>query len=203
MAGGLTDQLAVSIDPTRMLYRWEVEHRLDYAVLGALPSTIVPVLDAGVWHPGLINAYRASRIEGFSAPQVTPRVRPQVEVIAPGAVWRITEGNRRHLLRLESPSITVIDEAYGSRTVPIERLERVTLTRRRQYPALLIEADGVTYGLPLHDSGPDDDRLATMLSTAHQRGCPIELSVRRSPFWQMDGSVDEVEAVVDGVALLG
>jgi len=42
------------------------------------------VLDAGAWHGAVIHAYRAARLRGFE--------QPEVEVIAAGSVWRITEG---------------------------------------------------------------------------------------------------------------
>ncbi len=42
------------------------------------------MLDAGAWHGAVIHAYRAARLPSFE--------QPEVEVIAAGSVWRITEG---------------------------------------------------------------------------------------------------------------
>jgi hypothetical protein len=196
VAATVTDNLAVPIDPTKMLARWEAVHALDYAVLGDIASAVAPVLDGGAWDGALIHAYRAARLPGFE--------RPEVEVLAPGAVWRISEGDRTHLLRMEEPSITVFDEAYGSRRVAIGPLERAAIVHRRNYPAFVVSgADSSdSYAVPLHDAGPLEEQQLAMLRLAFEQGTPVELDVRRSPYWSMDGSVDDVVATIEGVTLL-
>ena len=195
-ATNATDNLAVPIDPTNMLARWEEVHALDYAVLGDIASAVAPVLDGGAWHGALIHAYRAARLPGFDS--------PEVEVLAPGAVWRISEGDRTHLLRIEEPSITVFDEAYGSRRVVIGSLEQAAIVRRRNYPAFVVSGtdSSDSYAVPLHDAGPLEEQKLAILRLAFEQGTPVELDVRRSPYWSMDGSVDDVVATIEGVTLL-
>ena len=43
--------------------------------------------------------------------------------------------------------------------------------------------------------------MADLLRQAYQQRTAVELEVRRSPFWGMDGSLDEFLAVIDGVRL--
>lgn len=190
-----TDGQAVSVDPTRMLERWERVHGLDYRVLGDIAADVGPVLDGGQWHGALLHAYRAARLPSFE--------RPEIEVIAPGAVWRIAEGDRTHLLRIEEPTITVFDEAYGSRTVVLDRVERAGVVQRRNYPTFVIGGvDDDAYAVPLHDPGPVDEQKVAMLRLAYEQGVPVELQIRRSPYWSMDGSIDEIAGLIDGVTVL-
>ena len=104
-----------------------------------------------------------------------------------------------HLLRAERGAITVIEEAYGHRTISPSSIDRLGLTRRRSYPTFLVEADGLTYGVPLHQA-PDADRtLVDLLRSAVGARRRVELEIRRSAFWGMDGSLDEFAGVVTGV----
>lgn len=190
-----TDSGAVPIDPTRMLSRWEVEHALDYAVLGTIDAGVAEALDDGLWSAPLVAAYRSSRIRALQT--------PSVEVLAAGAVWRLTDGTAAHLLRLEGPSITIFDEAYGTRTVHVGHLDEVAVVRRRSHPTVVVTAEGIVYGIPLHDATASDRHLVDLLHAAFDAGgdTNVTLQVRRSPFWGMDGSVDEVSAVIEGVRL--
>jgi hypothetical protein len=76
-------------------------------------------------------------------------------------------------------------------------------------PVFLAEAGGQTYGIPLHDvandqlhgAGGQESMMADLLRQAYQQRTAVDLEVRRSPFWGMDGSLDEYLAVIDGVRL--
>lgn len=189
-----TDPNAVSIDPTRMLARWERVHALDYAVLGLLDDSLVPALDAQVWAEELHGAYRSARLPPFESPTVL--------ALAAGSVWRVSEGDRSHLLRLEGPHITVIDEAYGTRTVAAERIDSLAVTRRRSFPTCVVSCASGRYGVPLHDETSFERDLVDLLELAVDRELAVELDVRRSAFWGMDGSVDDIVGVLEGVHLL-
>ncbi len=189
------------IDPTRLLYYWERTHKLDYAIVGALPVAAAPVLNAAVAAPALAAAFAGAGI-------VVP-VNPVITVLAPDCVWRIVGDNVAYLLRSERGAITVIDEAYGSQLVPSAPLTRIGFQYRLGYPTFLIEVADVVYGIPLHGvindpllgRGFDETTLVALLEQAYQSQVSVELDVRRSAFWGMDGSVDGFAAVVEGVRL--
>ena len=69
-SGDLTRQ-AVPIDPTRLLYRWEVELELDYAVLGGIDPSVSGDLDAVTWSAPLQTAYDSVGIPSFVNPTIT------------------------------------------------------------------------------------------------------------------------------------
>ena len=178
------------VDPTRLLYRWEQALDLDYAVLGSVDVAAAAELDAETAGVTLTAAYVAAEIALPSSPQIT--------ALAPGCVWRITGTDAMHLLRAECGALTVIKEAYGHRTIDPGSIERIGLTRRRSYPTFMVEADGLTYGVPLHQA-PDADRtLVDLLRSAVGARRRVELEIRRSAFWGMAGSQDEFAGVVTG-----
>lgn len=189
-AGIDTDRDAVPVDPTRLLYRWEQELELDYAVLGTIDADVAAALDLGNWEPPTLGAYRSARLHRFET--------PEVEVLAAGAVWRVTEGEVSHLLRLEGPNITVIDEAYGVRGVALDRIDQVGLVRRSGYPTFVVSAGDMQYAIPLHQATDVERELVALLRSAHERGATADLDIRRSPFWGMDGSIDDISAVIEG-----
>ena len=190
---GDTDTEAVPVDPTRLLYHWEQAVELDYAVLGSIDASAGAELDAGTVGPVLTATYGAAGIDLPSSPQIA--------ALATGCVWRITGAEVVHLLRAERGSITVIEEAYGHRTVSPSSIDRIGITRRLSYPTFLVEADGITYGIPLHQA-PDPDRmLGDLLRSAVGARRRVELEIRRSAFWRMDGSLDEFAGVVAGVRI--
>lgn len=73
----------------------------------------------------------------------------------------------------------------------------------------MVEADGATYGIPLHGIEQDhihgasfeESELIRLLEQAYEHNIAVELDVRRSAFWGMDGSQDEIQAVIEGVRL--
>jgi hypothetical protein len=190
---GDTDTEAVPVDPTRLLYHWEQALDLDYAVLGSIDAAAGAELDAETAGPALTAAYVAAEIALPSSPQIT--------ALATGCVWRIAGADVAHLLRAERGAITVIEEAYGHRTVSPSSLDRIGLTRRRSYPTFLVEADGLTYGVPLHQAPEADGTLVDLLRSAVGARRRVELEIRRSAFWGMDGSQDEFAGVVTGVGV--
>ncbi|HEY5787447.1 MAG TPA: peptidoglycan DD-metalloendopeptidase family protein [Microlunatus sp.] len=190
---GDTDTEAVPVDPTRLLYHWEQAVDLDYAVLGSVDAAAGAELDAEAAGATLTSAYDAA---GIALP-----ASPLISALAPGCVWRISGADIVHLLRAERGAITVIEEAYGHRTITPSSIDRLGLTRRWSYPTFLVEADGLTYGVPLHQA-PDADRtLVDLLRSAVDARRRVELEIRRSAFWRMDGSLDEVAGVVTGIRL--
>lgn len=199
--GPKLDDNAVAIDPTRLLYYWERIHRLDYATVGVLPSRLAPVLDAGVAAPALAAAFTGA---GIPLP-----VAPAITVLAEECVWRITGSDSTYLLRSERGTITVFDEAYGSRVVQPSVISRIGLQYRSGYATFMVEADELVYGIPLHDvendallgRGFDESKLIDLLEQAYQTPGPHEFDVRRSAFWGMDGSVDQFVGVIEGVRL--
>ena len=150
---GDTDTEAVPVDPTRLLYHWEQALDLDYAVLGSIDAAAAAELDAETAGATLTAAYLAAEIALPSSPQIT--------ALASGCVWRITGTDAMHLLRAERGAITVIEEAYGHRTINPSSIDRLGLTRLGSYPTFLVEADGLTYGVPLHQAPMPTGRLST------------------------------------------
>jgi len=53
----------------------------------------------------------------------------------------------------------------------------------------------------LHGAGLQESMMADLLRQAFQQRSPVELDLRRSPFWAMDGSLDDIQAVIEGVRL--
>ena len=194
-SGDLTRQ-AVPIDPTRLLYRWEVELELDYAVLGAIDPSVSGDLDAVTWSSPLQTAY-----ESAEPAEIPSFVNPTITVLAEGTVWRIEENGTTHLLRKEGPAITVIDEAYGTRLVPSAAPDRIGIQRRRGFPIFVVETGGATYAIPLHQAPAEDLAKVALIEGAFAARTPVELDVRRSAFWAMDGSTDSVVGVIEGVRL--
>ncbi len=196
------DNNAVPIDPTRLLYYWERAHRLNYAELMTLPLVLSTALDAEIYSP-LLDA-------AFTAAQLVMPVNPTITALAPGCVWRIAgDDDIKYLLRSERGSITVFDEAYGVETIPGVSISRIGFQHRQGYPTFMIEAEGVTYGIPLHGvvndsllgNGFDETALISLLEQAYQSNGVADLDIRRSAFWRMDGSLDDFAGVVDGVRL--
>lgn len=97
--------------------------------------------------------------------------------------------------------ITVIEEAYGHRTINPSSIDRIGITRRRSYPSFLVEADGTTYGVPLHQAPASDHTIVDLIRSAFDGRNSVELEIRRSAFWGMDGSLDEFAGVVTGIRL--
>lgn len=190
---GNPDAEAVTIDPTRLLYRWEEVLALDYAVLGSIVAAAGAELDAETVGAALASAYDTA---GLMMPAT-----PVITALAPGCAWRITGSDVVHLLRTERRAISVIEEAYGSRTIAAGRIDRIGLTRRWSYPTFVVEADGVGYGIPLHQVPQSDQILVELIRAAYQDHSPVDLEIRRSAFWRMDGSLDGIAGVVTGVQL--
>lgn len=199
--GPKLDSNAVPIDPTRLLYYWERAHKLDYAVVGTIPSQAAGQLNLGIASPALAAAFVAA---GVTAP-----VAPTITVLAEDCVWRIEGDDVDYLLRAERGEITVIEEAYGSQQLPSWPISRIGFQYRLGYPTFMIEVDDLVYGIPLHGidndpvlgQGNDERTLVALLQQAYENQQVVDLDVRRSAFWQMDGSVDEFVAVVEGVRL--
>lgn len=191
----------IPIDPARLLYHWERFYELDWATVAVLNELVVPALDAAIADPQLLAE--------FNAAALAIPTNPVIEPLAPGCVWRITGDDITYLLRRERNAVTVFDERYGTQTVRLDEIERVGLTIRRKMPVFLAEAGGQTYGIPLHDvandqlhgAGGQESMMADLLRQAYQQRTAVDLEVRRSPFWGMDGSLDEYLAVIDGVRL--
>lgn len=188
---GNPDTEAVPVDPTRLLAHWEQAQALDYGTLGAIDDAVTADLDAANASPAVAAAYAAAGI--------TPPPGPTVGVLASGCVWRLAGGDVMHLLRLERGAITVFDEAYGTRTITPRTLDRIGTVRRWSYPTFLVEADGATYGVPLHQAEEHDRLVVDLIRHAFEHRHPVDLEIRRSPFWRMDGTIDEVAATVTGV----
>jgi hypothetical protein len=148
-------------------------------------------LDAATASPAVAAAYATAGIR--------PPPSPTVTVLASGCAWRLTGGDVHQLLRLERGAITVFDEAYGTRTITPQALDRVATVRRWSYSTFLVEAAGVTYGVPLHQAGEHDRLVVDLIRHAFEHRHPLALEIRRSPFWRMDGTIDEVSAMVTGV----
>jgi hypothetical protein len=190
---GDTDTEAVPVDPTRLLAHWEEALDLDYAVLGSVDAGAGTELDAETAGRSLAAAYDAAGI--------APPSSPQIAALATGCVWRITGVDVVHLLRAERGAITVIEEAYGHRTIRPRSIDRIGVTRRWSYATFLVGADGITYGIPLHQAPASDQTIVDLLRSAFRTRHPIELEIRRSAFWRMDGSLDEFAGVITGVRL--
>ena len=190
---GNPDAEAVTVDPTRLLYRWEEALALDYAVLGSIDAAAGADLDAEAAGATLVTAYRTAGLIMPAAPVIT--------ALTPGCAWRITGSDVVHLLRAERGAISVIEEAYGSRTISPGRIDRIGLTRRWSYPTFVVEADGVGYGIPLHQVSHSDQILVELIRSAYDDRNQVDLEIRRSAFWRMDGSLDEIAGVVTGVRL--
>ena len=190
---GDTDTEAVPVDPTRLLYHWEQALALDYAVLGSIDAAAAAELDAETPGPTLTAAYAAAGIDRPSSPEIS--------ALAPGCVWRIAGADVVHLLRAERRSISVIEEAYGHRTISPSSIDRIGITRRWSYPTFLVTADGVTYGVPLHQAPDSDQTIVDLIRGAFADRTHVELEIRRSAFWRMDGSLDEIAGAVAGIRL--
>lgn len=192
----------IPIDPARLLYHWERSYELDWATVAVIDEAVDVELDAEVAGPLLPAEFNAA---GIAIP-----IAPAIVALADTCVWRITGDDLTYLLRRERNAITVFEERYGSQTIPANQIERVGLTRRNKMPVYVVEANGQTYGIPLHDvandqlhgAGRQEAMMTDLLRQAFEQATPVELEVRRSPFWAMDGSVDEFQAVIEGVALV-
>ncbi len=191
--GGNPDTEAVPVDPTRLLYHWEQALALSYATLGAIDATVAGDLDAETFSSDIETTYGDAGVH--------PPVSPVITALATGCTWRITGDDVTHLLRAERGAITVFEEEYGSRTVTLSRIDRVGLTRRWSYPTFLVETDNTIYGIPLHKTHAEDHITVDLIQRAFANRHPIELEVRRSAFWGMDGSIDEISAVITGVRM--
>ena len=191
----------IPIDPTRLLYHWERVHALDWATIGTLDEVLIPILDLALPDPQLIVEFQNAGI-----PQP---VNPAITVLAAGCVWRITGDDLTLLLRHERGRITVFDERTGTQPVVFNQLDRVGMVRRWGSPTFVVESGGQSYGIPLHDvandhlhgNGRPEDVLIDVLRQAYEQRSAVELDVRRSPFWAMDGSLDELQAVIEGVRI--
>ena len=191
---GDPDAAAVPIDPTRLLYYWEQALELDWAVLGTIDAAASAELDSETPGATLGTSYEAAGIDLPSPPAIT--------ALAPGCVWRISGADGVvQLLRAERGSITVIDEARGHQTIGFSSIDRIGITRRWTYPTFLVEADGITYGIPLHQAPDSDQTLVELIRRAFADRNHVELDIRRSAFWRMDGSLDEIVGVVTGIRL--
>lgn len=194
-APGDTDSEAEPVDPTRLLSHWEEALDLDYAILGSIDAAAGSDLDAATAGPALRGAY--------SDAQIDPPAAATISVLAPGCVWRLTGTDVTHLLRSERGRISVFEEAYGHRHLSPTRIDWVGITRRWSYPTFLVEAEGITYGVPLYGASDADRTLVDLARDAHGDRRLVQLEVRRSAFWRMDGSLDEVAAVLTGIRLGG
>ena len=190
---GDPDAEAVPVDPTRLLYHWEQALDLDYAVLGSIDAAADADLDSQALGATLTAAYDAAGIDLPSSPEIT--------ALAPGCVWRISGADVVQLLRAERGSISVIEEARGHRTISLSSIDRIGITRRWSYPTFLVEADGITYGIPLYQASDSDQTIVDLVRHAFSDGNRVELEMRRSAFWRMDGSLDEIAGVVTGIRL--
>jgi len=190
---GNPDTEAVPVDPTRLLYHWEQALALSYATLGAIDATVAGDLDAGTFSSDVETAYSDAGIQ--------PPVSPVVTVFAAGCTWRLAGDNVTHLLRVERGAITVFEEVYGASTVTPDRIDHIRLTRRWSYPTFLIETDSGVYGIPLHKAPREDHLTVDLIQRAFENRHPIELEVRRSAFWGMDGSIDDVSGIITGARI--
>ncbi len=64
-----------------------------------------------------------------------------------------------------------------------------------------VEADGITYGVPLYQAPEPDRSIVDLIRCAFTDRTRVDLETRRSAFWRMDGSLDEIAAVITGVRL--
>ena len=90
----------------------------------------------------------------------------------------------------------MIEEARGHRTISASSIDRIGITRRWSYPTFLVEADGVTCGVPLHQAADSDQSIVDLIRCAFADRNRVDLEIRRSAFWRMDGSLDEIAAVI-------
>ena len=190
---GNPDAEAVPVDPTRLLYHWEQALELDYAVLGSIDMAASAELDSETPGATLTSAYSDA---GMTLPSSL-----EITALTPGCAWRITGADVTHLLRTERGAISVIEEAYGHRTISRSSIDRIGITRRWSYPAFLVEADGTTYGVPLYQAPDSDQSIVDLLRCAFADRTRVDLEIRRSAFWRMDGSLDEIAAVITGIRL--
>jgi hypothetical protein len=190
---GNPDAEAMPVDPTRLLYHWEQALELDYAVLGSVDAAASSDLDAENLGASLIAAYDDA---GLTLP-----LSPVVTAVVPGCVWRITGTDVVQLLRAERTAITVIEESSGHRTISPSSIDRIGITRRWSYPTFVVVADGITYGVPLHQAPQSDQTVVDLIRCARADRSRADLEIRRSAFWRMDGSLDEIAGVVTGVRL--
>lgn len=199
--GSNLDNNGIPLDPTRLLYFWERIHRLDWATLGQISDSVITALNNAVPDPALLSWFTT---EGHGIPD-----NAAIQVLDEDTTWRITGTGVSYLLRAEKGMVTVFDEAYGSHTVGPTTISRVGMVQRWGYPTYMVEANGQVYGLPLHDvahdavlgRGHDEARLIDLIVLAFENTTSVELDVRRSAFWHMDGSLDEFAAVIEGVRL--
>lgn len=196
---GDPDAEAVPVDPTRLLYHWEQALELDYAVLGSIDMAASAELDSETPGAILTSAYDDAGIALPSSLEIT--------ALAPECAWRITgadvvtEADVAQLLRAERGAISVIEEAKGHRTISPSSIDRIGVTRRWSYPAFLVEADGITYGVPLYQAPDSDQSIVDLVRCAFADRTRVDLEIRRSAFWRMDGSLDEIAAVITGIRL--
>ncbi len=190
---GNPDAEAVPVDPTRLLYHWEQALDLDHAALGSIDMAASAELDSETPGATLTSAYSDAGMTLPSSPEIT--------ALTPGCAWRITGADVTHLLRTERGAISVIEEAYGHRTISRSSIDRIGITRRWSYPAFLVEADGTTYGVPLYQAPDSDQSIVDLLRCAFADRTRVDLEIRRSAFWRMDGSLDEIAAVITGIRL--
>jgi hypothetical protein len=196
---GNPDAEVVPVDPTRLLYHWEQALELDYAVLGSIDVAASAELDSETPGATLTSAYDDAGIALPSSLEIT--------ALAPGCAWRITGADVvtgadvAQLLRAERGAISVIEEAYGHRPISPGSIDRIGITRRWSYPTFLVEADGITYGVPLHQASDSDLSIVDLIRCAFADRTRVDLEIRRSAFWRMDGSLDEIAALITGIRL--
>ena len=188
---GDPDAEAVPVDPTRLLYYWGQALELDWAVLGSIDAAASAELDSEIMGRTLTTVYGDAGIDLPSSAEIT--------ALAPGCVWRIRGADVDHLLRAERGSITVIEEGRGHRTISLSSIDRIGITRRWTYPTFLVQAERITYGVPLHQAPDSDQTIVDLIRCGFAGRNHVELEVRRSAFWRMDGSLDEIAEVVTGI----
>ena len=152
---GDTDTEAVPVDPTRLLYHWEQAVDLDYAVLGSVDAAA--------------GAAARRRGRGSYAHLSVRRCRDRLTRVAPdlGAGSRVRLAHQRSGHRPPAARRARCDHrdrgSVRPSTITPSSIDRLGLTRRWSYPTILVEADGLTYGVPLHQA-PDADRTLSTCS---------------------------------------
>lgn len=197
----LSPSTTIPIDPARLLYHWERSYELDWATIATIDESAAIDLDTGLGGTLLTGALDAA---GVAYP-----VNPSIEILAEGCVWRIVGDDITYLLRHERGAITVFDERYGIQPLQAAEIERIGIIRRNKMPVYAVKADGRLFGIPLHDvandqlhgAGRQEAMMADLLRQAFEQHIGVQLDLRRSPFWAMDGSLDEFLAVIEGVTL--
>jgi hypothetical protein len=90
---------------------------------------------------------------------------------------------------------------FVSAVVPSAAPDRIGIQRRLGFPIFVVETGGATYAIPLHQAPAEDLAKVALIEEAFAARTPVELDVRRSAFWAMDGSTDSVVGVIEGVRL--